>query len=72
MSYWQDTIERTVRTAVQASAAAVLALWIDAGSLNDLDWNTLWQVAVYASAFTILTALAGKTVGDSNSPSLLK
>lgn len=72
MSFWKDTIERTVRTAVQAAAAAVLALWIQAGSFSELDWSAMWQVAVFAVGFTLLTAVAAKTVGDPNSPSLLK
>lgn len=72
MSFWKDTLERTARTAVQASAAAVLALWIQAGSFSALDWSAMWQVAVFASGFTILTALASKPVGDPESPSLLE
>ena len=59
-----DAVERTVRTAVQASAAAILALWIQAGSFSNLDWNAMWQVAVFAAGFTLLTALAAKPVGD--------
>lgn len=72
MTYWKDTVERTVRTVVQAAAAAILALWIQAGSFSEIDWSAMWQVAVFAAGFTILTALAGKTVGDPQSPSLLK
>lgn len=71
MTFWKDTLERTARTAAQASAAAVLALWIQAGSFNELDWSAMWQVAVFATGFTFLTALAGKTTGDPNSASLL-
>ena len=59
-----DTVERTVRTILQSSAAAILALWIQAGSFSNLDWNAMWQVAVFAAGFTLLTALAAKPVGD--------
>lgn len=63
-SYAKDTIERTVRTVIQAAAAAVLALWIQAGSFSELDWTACWQVALFAAGFTILTALAGKNAGS--------
>jgi hypothetical protein len=69
--FWKDTVERTVRTAVQAAAAAVLALWIQAGSFDGIDWSAMWQVAVFAAGFTILSALASKPVGNTDSPSLL-
>jgi Putative lactococcus lactis phage r1t holin len=68
----RDTIERTARTAVQAAAAAVLALWIQAGSFSEIDWSAMWQVALFAAGFTVLTAVASKPVGDSNSASLLE
>lgn len=71
-SFWKDTLERTVRTAVQSAAAAILALWIQAGSFGELDWSAMWQVAVFAVGFTLLTAIAAKPVGDPDSASLLK
>jgi ABC-type enterobactin transport system permease subunit len=63
-SFSKDAIERIVRTIVQASAAAVLALWIQAGSFSELDWTAVWQVALFAAGFTLLTALAGKSAGS--------
>lgn len=68
-SFSKDALERTARTVVQSSAAAVLALWIQAGNFSDLDWSAVWQVALFSAGFTILTALAGKTTGDPNSAS---
>ncbi len=62
--FTRDAIERTIRTAVQASAAAVLALWIQAGSFGELDWSAMWQVALFASGFTLLTAIAAKGSGS--------
>lgn len=59
-----DTIERTARTVVQSAAAAVLAVWIAAGSWGEIDWSVVWQVALFAAGFTILTALAGKQAGS--------
>ena len=57
--------------AVSDAAAAVLALWIQAGSFGELDWSAMWQVAVFAAGFTVLTAIVAKPVGDSNSASVL-
>lgn len=63
-SFSKDALERIIRTVVQASAAAVLALWIQAGSFSALDWTAVWQVALFAAGFTLLTALAGKSAGS--------
>ena len=63
-SFTKDAVERIIRTTVQAAAAAVLALWIQAGSFSELDWSACWQVALFAAGFTLLTALAGKTTGS--------
>lgn len=70
--FWKDTLERTVRTAIQAAAAAVLALWVQAGSFDEIDWNAMWQVALFAAGFTVLSALATKNAGSSSdTPSVL-
>jgi hypothetical protein len=69
--FWRDTIERTLRTAVQAAAAAVLAVWVQAGSFDRIDWTVVWQVAVFASGASVLTALAARPVGDPDSASVL-
>lgn len=63
-AFSKDAVERTIRTVVQSSAAAVLALWIQAGSFSELDWTAVWQVALFAAGFTLLTALAGKGTGS--------
>ena len=60
----RDTIERVARTVVQSAAAAVLALWISAGSFDEISWNDVWKVAVFAGGLSILMALAGKGVGN--------
>jgi hypothetical protein len=69
--FWKDTIERVVRTTIQAAAAAVLAVWIEAGSFGNIDWNVVWQVALYAAGLSLLMALAAKPIGDPDSPSVL-
>jgi hypothetical protein len=64
-----DVLERTARTIVQVVAAAVLALWIDAGSFSDIDWNVIWQTALYAAGLSILMGLAGKGFGSPDNAS---
>jgi hypothetical protein len=70
-SFSLDALERVARTTVQASAAAVLALWIQAGSFSEIDWTAMWQVALFAAGFTLLTALAGKGAGNPEDASFL-
>jgi hypothetical protein len=69
MSFTRDALERVVRTVVQAAVAAVLAVWISAGSFGGIDWNTVWQVALYAGGLALLTALAARQTGDKDSAS---
>ncbi|HET8784136.1 MAG TPA: holin [Candidatus Limnocylindrales bacterium] len=69
MTFTRDAVERVVRTVIQAALAAVLAVWVSAGSFSDIDWNTVWQVALYAGGLALLTALAGSKVGSSNDAS---
>jgi hypothetical protein len=69
--FWKDTVERVVRTAIQAAAAAVLAVWIEAGSFDNIEWTVVWQVAVFAAGASLLMALASMKVGDPNSASVL-
>ena len=69
MSFTRDALERVVRTVLQAALAAVLAVWVSAGSFSDIDWNTVWQVALYAGGLALLTSLVAKGTGDSDSAS---
>ena len=70
--FWKDTVERVLRTTVQTSAAAVLAVWIEAGSFNEIEWSVIWQVAAFAAGLTVLMALAGKGIGgDGDTGSVL-
>lgn len=64
-----DVVERTIRTAIQASAGAVLALWIEAGSFANLDWTLMWQVAAFTTGLSFLMALAGTQVASNNDAS---
>lgn len=64
LTFWKDLLERTVRTFVQASGAAVLVLWQQAGSLDNVDWTTTGKVGVYAGLGAVLLSLFAKFVGD--------
>jgi hypothetical protein len=65
MSAWaKDTVERVARTTIQVAAAAVLALWIQAGSFSELDWTAMWQASVFAAGLSLLMAIAGKSTGS--------
>jgi len=70
-SFSKDSLERVLRTTIQVAAAAVLALWIQAGSFSSLDWTALWQVAVFAAGLSLLMAIAGKQTGDPDNGSFL-
>jgi ABC-type enterobactin transport system permease subunit len=67
-----DALERTLRTTVQVTAAAVLALWIQAGSFGNLDWQAVWQTAAFAAGLSLLMALAGRQVGSNDDGSFVK
>lgn len=71
-SFRFDVLERTARTIVQVTAAAVLALWIQAGSFTNLDWTALWQTAVFAAGMSVLMGLAGKGFGSPDDASFRK
>jgi len=67
-----DALERTIRTIIQVTAAAVLALWIQAGSFSNLDWEAVWQTAVFAAGLSLLMALAGRQVGSNKDASFVE
>lgn len=70
-TFWKDTIERVARTTIQVAAAAVLALWIQAGSFSALDWTAMWQASVFAAGLTLLMSIAGKQIGSSDTGSVI-
>lgn len=70
-AFKKDSFERVARTTIQVSAAAVLALWIQAGSWGNIDWQAVWQTAVFAAGLSLLMTLAGKTTGSSDDGSFV-
>jgi hypothetical protein len=69
MTFTRDAVERVIRTVVQSALAAVAAVWIAAGSWDGIDWNVVWQVALYAGGLSLLMALGAKQVGSNDDAS---
>jgi len=67
--FTRDAVERVARTVIQAGLGAILAVWIQAGSWSDIDWNTIWQVGLYAGVLALLMALGAKGVGSPDNAS---
>ena len=67
-AFWLDTLERTIRTAAQAAIALLVA---NAATPMNIDWAQGGITVAIAAALTVLTALAGKTVGSPDTPSVL-
>jgi hypothetical protein len=72
LTYWSDLLERTLRTFVQAFGGAMLALWIDAGSWDGIEWSLVLQTGVYAGIGAVLFALFSKPIGNTDTASLSK
>lgn len=67
-TFWLNTTERIVRTGAQTGLALGIT---DATTALHLDWQQTGVAVGLAMLAALLTALAGKTVGDSGSPSFL-
>lgn len=68
-NFWNDTLERLVRTLVQVAAAAVIVYWQDAGSFDAISWSQVVQIALYSAGLALLTALASIPISGSQSAS---
>lgn len=62
--FTKDAVERTVRTIVQATVAAILAVVVGSGGWDSLDWNIVWKTGAFAGLVALLTALAAKPAGS--------
>jgi hypothetical protein len=68
----RDTIERTVRTVVQASVAAILAVVVGSGGWDAISWDVVWKTGAFAGLVAVLTALAAKPAGSPDDASFLE
>jgi hypothetical protein len=67
-TFWVNTLERVIRTGAQTA----LALGVTDATTNlHVNWQQAGITTGLAMLAALLTALAGKTVGDSQSPSFL-
>ena len=69
MSFTRDAVERVARTVIQAVVGAVLAVVVGSGGWDALDWSVVWKTGAFAGLVALLTALAAKSSGSSDSAS---
>lgn len=62
--FWLDTLERTLRTFVQAGAASLVVTGLD-------DWAAALKIALGAGVLAVATSLGASRTGASDSASLL-
>lgn len=70
-SYSWDTVERTVRTIVQAVVGAVLAVVVGSGGWDAISWDVVWKTGAFAGLVAVLMALAGKSAGSPDDASFI-
>jgi hypothetical protein len=67
-TFWINTLERIVRTGAQTALALGIT---DAATALHVDWQQGAITVVLAMGASLLMALAGRAVGDSDSPSFV-
>ena len=70
--FWTDTVERAVRTAAQAglAVASVPVMGEVANIPLSLPWESMLYAVGVATVLSVLTSLAGRSVGDPSTASL--
>ena len=66
--FWKDTLERAVKTFAQTLVATIavgIPLW-------DIDWASTVGIALTATVLSVLTSIAGISLGEPGTPSLVK
>ena len=68
VKFWQNALERAVRTAAQS----LLALWgTQVTGVLEVDWVQAASVAALAALTSVLMSLVATGVGDHSSPSFV-
>ena len=68
LKFWQNALERAVRTAAQS----LLALWgTQVTGVLEVDWVQAASVAALAALTSVLMSLVATGVGDHSSPSFV-
>ena len=68
-NFWQDTVERAIRTAAQA----LLALWAtEVSGVLEVDWIQALSVSTFAVIMSVLMSIAATNRGNVDTASLRK
>jgi hypothetical protein len=68
-NFWQDTVERAIRTAAQA----LLALWAtEVSGVLEVDWIQAFSVSAFAVIMSVLMSIAATNRGNVDTASLRK
>jgi len=68
-NFWQDTVERAIRTAAQA----LLALWAtEVSGVLEVDWVQAFSVSAFAVIMSVLMSIAATNRGNVDTASLRK
>ena len=68
VEFWARTAERAIKTGAQTAVALLGAGAVD---VLTVDWQQIASVSAGAAVVSVLTSLAGTTVGDPTDPSLV-
>jgi type IV secretory pathway VirB2 component (pilin) len=64
----KDTVERATKTAAQ-TAIAIIGV---SATIGEVDWRYTLSAVALATVLSVLTSIASKPIGDSDSASVLK
>ncbi|MFB9903450.1 holin [Allokutzneria oryzae] len=67
--FWLGTLERAIKTFAQAAVAVLAA---NSVGLLDAPWGAAASAAGMAAVLSVLTSIGSATVGEHNSPSLVR
>ena len=67
--FWLGAVERAIKTFAQAAVAVLAA---NSVGLLDAPWGAAASAAGMAAVLSVLTSIGSATIGDHNSPSLVR
>lgn len=71
VTFWADTLERSVKTAAQAVLAVLGLSNTGFGNLFEFDWTVLGQAALSGFVLSVLTSLVSAPIGSNGTASVL-
>jgi hypothetical protein len=66
--FMKDMLERAIKTAAQTAIAAIGT----SATIGEVNWSVVISTVAIATALSILTSIASKPIGDSDSASIIK